>query len=126
MPRLAEKIGSLLFCPDCGTLLNLPQDEDMYVKCEQCGHEEPASSYENIEIVTRSHPDAFPSPLRQKGKTQTKVHEANDALLKVTEKCPECGHMEAFSREMQLRSADEGSTIFYTCVKCKYGWRVNN
>ncbi|TFY63460.1 hypothetical protein EVJ58_g3239 [Rhodofomes roseus] len=43
MPRLAEKIGSLLFCPDCGTLLNLPQDEDMYVKCEQCGHEEPAS-----------------------------------------------------------------------------------
>ncbi|KZT68833.1 DNA-directed RNA polymerase I kDa polypeptide [Daedalea quercina L-15889] len=126
MPRLAEKIGSLLFCPDCGTLLNLPQDEDTYVACELCGHEEPASSYENIEIITRSHPDAFPSPLRQKGKTQTKVHEADDALLKVTEKCPECGHMEAFSREMQLRSADEGSTIFYTCVKCKYGWRVNN
>lgn len=61
------------------------------------------AAYENIEIVTRSHPDAFPSPLRQKGKTQTKVHEADDALLKVTEKCPECGHMEAFSREMQVR-----------------------
>lgn len=60
------------------------------------------AAYENIEIVTRSHPDAFPSPLRQKGKTQTKLHDANDALLKVTEKCPECGHMEAFSREMQV------------------------
>ncbi|KZT09025.1 DNA-directed RNA polymerase I kDa polypeptide [Laetiporus sulphureus 93-53] len=126
MPKLADKIGSLLFCPDCGTLLDLPRDDDMVVACEQCGHEEPASSYENIETVTRSHPDAFPSLLRQKGKTQTKVHDANDALLKVTERCPECGHMEVYSKELQLRSADEGSTVFYTCVKCKFGWRVNN
>lgn len=40
-------------------------------------------AYENITIVTRSHPDAFPSALRQKGRTQTKVHESEDALLKV-------------------------------------------
>ncbi|KDQ55003.1 hypothetical protein JAAARDRAFT_60445 [Jaapia argillacea MUCL 33604] len=126
MPKLAQKIGSLLFCPDCGTLLDLPQGDDTIVNCEQCGHEEPASSYENIEITTRSHPDAFPSALRQKGKTQTKIHEGGEALLKVTEKCPECGHMEAYSKEMQLRSADEGSTILYTCVECKHGWRVNN
>lgn len=35
--------GSLLFCPDCGTLLNLPQDGEDEVTCEQCGHQEPAS-----------------------------------------------------------------------------------
>lgn len=92
--------GSLLFCPDCGTLLNLPRDEENEVACEQCGHVEPAScesglpafanniidcstAYENITIVTRSHPDAFPSALRQKGKTQTKTHDSEDALLKV-------------------------------------------
>ncbi|KAI0317916.1 transcription factor S-II-domain-containing protein [Amylostereum chailletii] len=123
---LADKIGSLLFCPDCGTLLNLPQGDDPSVNCEQCGHEEPASSYENLEIQTRSHPDAFPSALRQKRKTQTKIHEGDAGLLKVTEKCPECGHMEAYSKEIQMRSADEGSTILYTCVSCKHGWRVNN
>lgn len=137
--------GSLLFCPDCGTLLNLPQDGEFDVTCEQCGHVEPAScqspslrrppdifltaffisctAYENIEIVTRSHPEAFPSALRQKRKTQTKVHAANEDLLKVgyhpsprpfhasqpfqsfqvTEKCPECGHMEAYSKEAQVR-----------------------
>lgn len=33
------------------------------------------TAYENIEIVTRSHPDAFPSALSQKRKTQTKVHQ---------------------------------------------------
>jgi hypothetical protein len=42
-----------------------------------------ATAYENIEITTRSHPEAFPSALRQKRKTQTKVHEADAALLKV-------------------------------------------
>lgn len=126
MPSSAHKIGSLLFCGDCGTLLDLPHGDEASVKCEQCGHKEPAKSYENIEITTRSHPDAFPSALRQKRKTQTKTHEGSDAQLKVTEKCPECGHMEAFSKEIQMRSADEGSTILYTCVACRHGWRVNN
>ena len=28
--------------------------------------------------------------------------------------CPNCGHLEAYSEEKQLRSADEGSTILYT------------
>ncbi|CAL1696867.1 unnamed protein product [Somion occarium] len=127
MSKHAHKIGALLFCPDCGTLLNLPADNETEVKCEQCGRKEPASSYEDIEIITRSHPDAFPSALAQKRKTQTKVHEGEDLnLLKVTEKCPSCGHMEAYSKELQLRSADEGSTILYTCVKCRFGWRINN
>ncbi|KII92476.1 hypothetical protein PLICRDRAFT_473348 [Plicaturopsis crispa FD-325 SS-3] len=125
MPSRAHKIGSLLFCPDCGTLLNLPHENENVVICEQCAHQEPASSYENIEITTRSHPDAFPSALRQKRKTQTKVHEG-EVLMKVSEKCPECGHGEAYFQEKQMRSADEGSTILYTCVDCKHGWRVNN
>lgn len=43
------------------------------------------AAYENIEITTHSRPDAFPSALRQKlRKTQTKVHEGDDGLLKVT------------------------------------------
>jgi len=122
----AYKIGSLLFCPECGTLLNIPVDNEPVVVCDQCAHEEPASSYENIEITTRSHPDAFPSALRQKRKTQTKVHDADEVRLKVTELCPSCGHLEAYSEEKQMRSADEGSTILYTCVECRFGWRVNN
>ena len=97
-----ERPGSLLFCPDCGTLLDLPLGDEANVRCDQCGHLEPAScvshlkpphlrltsdfctAYENSKITTYSHPDAFPSSLRQKRKTRTKVHEGSDALLKVT------------------------------------------
>ncbi|KAG2142708.1 transcription factor S-II-domain-containing protein [Suillus cothurnatus] len=126
MPTLAHKIGSLIFCPHCGTLLSPPKDDEKTVICEQCSYEEPASCLtENIEITTRSHPEAFPSALRQKRKTQTKVHQGK-VLPKVSEKCPACGHLEAYYEEKQMRSADEGSTILYTCVSCKHGWRVNN
>ena len=99
--RTCARSGSLLFCPDCGTLLNLPVGDEQTVVCEQCAHEEPAScasritgnsvvinlstAYENIEITTRSHPDAFPSALQQKRKTQTKTHNADEIRLKVSE-----------------------------------------
>lgn len=41
-------------------------------------------AFENIEITTRSHPDAFPSALHQKRKTQTKFQESDEALLTVS------------------------------------------
>ena len=40
--------------------------------------------------------------------------------------CPQCGHKEAFYRQMQLRSADEPMTTFYKCAnlsKCGHNWR---
>jgi lysyl-tRNA synthetase class I len=37
----------------------------------------------------------------------------NEAVIQVT--CSECGRKEVRYSAVQLRSADEGSTIFYTC-----------
>jgi DNA-directed RNA polymerase subunit M/transcription elongation factor TFIIS len=30
--------------------------------------------------------------------------------------------MGALFYEMQIRSADEAATVFYTCIKCKHNW----
>jgi len=38
----------------------------------------------------------------------------------IDEKCPKCGHGKMYFYTMQLRSVDEGSTVFYECVKCAY------
>ncbi|KAF8523774.1 hypothetical protein BU17DRAFT_43613, partial [Hysterangium stoloniferum] len=118
--------GSLLFCPSCGSLLDLPKDGEDAVTCEQCKYVEPATSFDNIEITTRSHPDAFPSALRQARKTQTKNLDSLDALERVVQKCPQCGHDEAFLKQLAMRGADEGTTNLYTCVSCKHGWQLNN
>jgi len=86
--------------------------------------------YDNLEIVTRSHPSAFPSVLRQKrqlvsntlGDTDGKAVE--QATIK--EKCPGCGNEEMNFHTLQLRSADEGTTVFYDCPKCGYKFSQNN
>ncbi|KAK9801366.1 hypothetical protein WJX73_001105 [Symbiochloris irregularis] len=43
----------------------------------------------------------------------------------VDETCPKCGNLEMEFYTMQLRSADEGQTVFYECAKCKYKYSQN-
>jgi DNA-directed RNA polymerase III subunit RPC11 len=37
--------------------------------------------------------------------------------------CPKCEHGKAYFMMIQIRSADEPSTIFYKCCSCEYDWR---
>lgn len=37
----------------------------------------------------------------------------------VERKCPKCGNETMSYATLQLRSADEGQTVFYTCTQCK-------
>lgn len=38
----------------------------------------------------------------------------------IDRKCPKCGNETMSYATLQLRSADEGQTVFYTCTKCKF------
>ncbi len=44
----------------------------------------------------------------------------------IEEPCIRCGNPEVYYYTMQLRSVDEGSTVFYSCPKCKHKWKLNN
>lgn len=44
----------------------------------------------------------------------------------VERQCPQCQNDKMSYATLQLRSADEGQTVFYTCTKCKYVFTYSN
>jgi DNA-directed RNA polymerase I subunit RPA12 len=44
----------------------------------------------------------------------------------VDEDCPKCGNHGLEFYTLQLRSADEGQTVFYECTKCGHKYSQNN
>ncbi|RUS19515.1 transcription factor S-II-domain-containing protein [Endogone sp. FLAS-F59071] len=120
-------VGSLIFCPECGNLLDTPGAEDDLIVCNQCRTAlvyvwsreiRSRPDYENIEVVTTSGPNAFPSPLKAKRSLIQQKQKPKEGAATIKEKCPNCGNDEMRFHTMQLRSADEGQTVFYDCAKC--------
>lgn len=67
--------------------------------------------------MSESKPSAFPSALRAKrSAVQTLSAEDRKTEAIIDRTCNECGRKEMFYTTVQLRSADEGSTVFYRCV----------
>ena len=55
-----------------------------------------------------------------------KVEEGSVAAMKqkAAITCKKCGSSEILMAMAQTRSADEGTTMFFTCVKCNQKWKV--
>lgn len=74
-------------------------------------------------VVTQSKPTAFPSSLRAKRSEVQTISEGDVQTTSVIDTpCEKCGRPQVRYYTQQLRSADEGSTVFYEC-DCghKYG-----
>ncbi|KAM0729285.1 DNA-directed RNA polymerase I subunit RPA12 [Formica fusca] len=102
------------FCPDCGSILPLLAERKATVTCYTCKRNWDSKTFGDLEMTHTIH---FNSK-----DTYTFAKEADDsdddADGPIVERpCPQCKNDKMSYATLQLRSADEGQTIFYTCTK---------
>ncbi|OVA19599.1 zinc finger protein [Macleaya cordata] len=115
-----------LFCDICGTLLSL--GSLTHAECHLCGFKrnikeiaEKETCYtvtaEDIRRELRIEPFVIlDGTTNDEGQVQRAV---------VNEACPKCRNPQLEYYTKQLRSADEGQTVFYECPKCRHKFAVN-
>ncbi|KAL6923718.1 hypothetical protein ACHAPO_008026 [Fusarium lateritium] len=119
-------IGTLVFCTDCGNLLPATKGTQRNVlRCECCGAENRDTG--SKVTITQTKPSDFPSFLRQKLQSSVQSVEKHNLQTESTahETCPKCGREEVKYTTVQLRSADEGSTVIYSC-ECGNSYETRN
>ncbi|TXT59513.1 MAG: Transcription factor S [Promethearchaeota archaeon] len=107
------------FCPECGSLLRTTKnDGETFLVC-RCGYEkkENVDEEEVKKEVERKKKELEKKFIVVKNEDKITVNPT------VSKTCPKCGHNEAEAWQEQTRSADESSTSFFRCTKCKYTWR---
>ena len=118
---VSERISTWPFCALCGSILDPPKDDED-VSCSVCPFTCSFEAIKPLETFTRS----------AKTKKQPWVVGdviQDDAQVKhavIEEPCPKCNHPELYFYTMQLRSVDEGSTVFYECKQCGHKFSQNN
>lgn len=100
------------FCDHCGTLLTVLEDR---VYCDCCKR----AFHKDVELAAASYSVSMP------GRAMAEQEELAGVRSIVEETCPRCGHGKAYYTTQQMRSADEGQTVFYECCKCGYKYRQN-
>jgi len=81
----------------------------------------------NLVVESESTPRTDPAwVLANLKKARGEDNEDSNERAIVDEDCPKCGHTKASFYTMQLRSVDEGQTVFYKCLECGNKWSQNN
>ncbi|KAI9297125.1 SpRPA12 [Neoconidiobolus thromboides FSU 785] len=112
------------FCNQCGNLLDSIIG-DPIITCNHCNHTYSIEISE-IKVSSKSQAGTFESSLRSKRDLVQNSAAVKEEAATIKEKCPKCQAPEMSFHTMQLRSADEGQTVFYNCVKCGYKYSINS
>ena len=99
------------FCPKCEVKL---KKDNSGLKCPKCGYVEGDTPEIQKKMIQEESSEAF---------NVFAENEGEEALPTIKIECESCGNDEAVWWMLQTRSADEPTTQFYRCTKCKYTWR---
>jgi transcription factor S len=98
------------FCPSCEVKL---KKGDSGLQCPKCDYVEGEESKQTKTVVEEQESQF--NVLSQ--------NEAVETLPTIKIECEKCGNDEAVWWMLQTRSADEPTTQFYRCSKCRHTWR---
>ena len=115
------------FCIDCGDLLDFEIINNNNVKCQKCGGETSLDNIKNHVIETEEKYEfskIWVNKLKNK-EDKLRTEQKNERTI-INEKCPKCNYNQMYYYTIQTRDADEGSTVYYECVKCHYKFNQNN
>jgi DNA-directed RNA polymerase I subunit RPA12 len=112
------------FCPECNAILYPKKKEDgtTYLICKACHYERPLHD-ENIAafMLTNKLDHSLDKTLIKDDAYYEEVYGKQDHARD----CPRCG-AKMIMQVRQTRRADEGPTIFYTCIKCNKQIRIGS
>ncbi|CAJ1950312.1 unnamed protein product [Cylindrotheca closterium] len=113
------------FCPSCHSTLIV--DSTGAIMCNVCPYRSNLSEMTSIPSSTTYSADR-PVPLWAKSDEEQAALKTSSEPVRATieEPCPRCSCPEVGYYTVQLRSVDEGQTVFYECPTCKYTWSINN
>lgn len=105
----------MLFCPFCVNILSVLKNELTFniLACSTCDYKREI----DIEITETVK---YTRNKEEKILDEDKEWKHADTTETI---CPRCHHTKAFYIQMQTRSGDEGSTLFYKCSGCKHTWK---
>ena len=115
------------FCEDCGELLDFEIIINNNVRCQKCGGETPLENIKDHFIESEEKFELSKEWMNKLKNKEDKLRQEQKAKKAVIDEvCPKCGHNKLYYYVQQTRSADEGSTVFYECIKCGYKFNQNN
>jgi DNA-directed RNA polymerase I subunit RPA12 len=103
------------FCPKCGSVLPMPKSTDTRsdIECRICNYRMDAQEFTGIVSTVRITFNSRDSVVKKSTRNDTSPQGPI-----IDRKCFKCGHDKHTYATLQTRGADEGQTIFYTCVNC--------
>ncbi len=100
------------FCPKCAVKLKKSVSG---LQCSKCGYTEGQEVKNTKKVVDEKTPNEEFNVFEE--------NEGEESLPTIKIECEKCGNDEAVWWMLQTRSADEPTTQFYRCSKCRYTWR---